>query len=253
MQLGLVTYNIAKDWDIETIIRKLEAARFSAVELRTTHKHGVEPSLSKEEREKVRERFTRSKVRLLSLGSTCEFHSADPAVRQHNIDVCKQFIELAHDLGCYGVKVRPNGFAPGVPHETTIKNIGQSLRQCGEHGARYGVEVWLEVHGRETAHPPYIHAMLKEANHPAVGACWNSYPTDLVEGSVKQYFDLLRPYLKSCHINELSNDKYPWRELFTLMRQTDYDRWTLCEVDESKEPDRFLGYYRALWTELNRA
>ena len=252
MQLGLITYNIAQNWDIETIIQKLEAAHFDAVELRTTHKHGVEPSLSKAEREKVRDRFARSRVRLLSLGSTCEFHSADPAVRERNVNECKQFIELAHDLGCYGVKVRPNGFAPGVSHETTIENIGKALRQCGEYGARFGVEVWLEVHGRDTAEPPNIHAMMKAANHKAVGVCWNSYPTDLVNGSVKQYFDLLRPYLMSCHINELSSD-YPWRELFTLMRKTGYDRWTLCEAAESKEPDRFLAYYRALWRELTRA
>ena len=252
MQLGLVTYNIAKDWDVEAIIQKLEAARFDAVELRTEHKHGVEPSLSREERQKVRDRFARSKVRLLSLGSTCEFQSPDQAVRDKNVATCKQFIELAHDLGAYGVKVRPNTFPQGVPHETTIRGIAQALRQCGEYGARFGVEVWLEVHGRETQNPPNIHAMLQQCNHEAVGACWNSNPTDVVSGSVKQSFDLLRPYLKSCHINELTSS-YPWRELFTLMRKSGYDRWTLCEVAESKEPERFLAYYRALWTELTRA
>lgn len=252
MQLGLVTYNVAKDWDIETIIQKLEAARFECVELRTTHKHGVEPSLSRQERERVRDRFSRSKIRLLSLGSTCEFHAADQAVREKNVAECKQFIELAHDIGAFGVKVRPNGFPEGVARETTIRRIAQALRECGEHGARFGVEIWLEVHGRETQNPPNILAMMKECNHPAVGACWNSNATDVVNSSVEQNFQLLRPYLKSCHINELSNS-YPWRELFTLMRKSGYDRWTLCEVQESKEPDRFLGYYRALWTELTRA
>ncbi len=251
MQLGLVTYNIAKDWDIETIIQKLEAAGFEAVELRTTHKHGVEPSLSKAEREKVRERFGRSKVRLLSLGSTCEFHSADQAAREQNVAECKRFIELAHDVGAFGVKVRPNGFPPNVPRGTTIQRIGQALRECGEYGARMGVEIWLEVHGRETQNPPNIAAMMKECDHPMVGACWNSNATDVVNGSVKPSFDLLRPYLKSCHINELSSS-YPWRELFTLMQKTGYERWTLCECQESKEPERFLGYYRALWRELNR-
>ncbi len=253
MQLGLVTYNLAKDWDIDTIITKLEAARFEAVELRTSHKHGVEPSLSRPERERVRDRFNRSKVKLLSFGSTCEFHSPDQAVREKNVAECKAFIELAHDVGAVGVKVRPNGFPNGVPHDITIQRIGQALRECGEYGARYGVEVWLEVHGRETQNPPNIAAMMKACNHPQVGACWNSNPTDVVNGSVRQNFDLLRPYLKSCHINELANPAYPWRELFTLMRKSGYDRWTLCEVAESKEPERFLAYYRALWTELNRA
>jgi sugar phosphate isomerase/epimerase len=252
MQLGLVTYNVAKDWDIETIIQKLEAARFEMVELRTTHKHGVEPSLSRQERERVRDRFNRSKVKLLSYGSTCEFHSPDPTVREKNIAECKAFIELAHDTGALGVKVRPNAFPPGVPQETTIQRIGEALRACGEHGARYGVEVWVEVHGRETQNPPHMAAMMRAAKHPQVGICWNSNATDVVNGSVRTNFELLRPYLKSCHINELSNS-YPWRELFTLMRKTGYDRWTLCEVQESKEPERFLGYYRALWTELTRA
>jgi len=252
MQLGLVTYNVAKDWDVETIIQKLEAARFELVELRTTHKHGVEPSLSRQERERLRDRFNRSKIKLLSYGTICEFHSPDTAVREKNVADCKAFIELAHDTGALGVKVRPNAFPDGVPRDTTIERIGESLRVCGEYGARYGVEVWVEVHGRETQNPPNMAAMMKACRHPQVGICWNSNPPDVVNGSVAQSFELLRPYLKSCHINELSN-AYPWRELFTLMRKTGYDRWTLAEVQESREPDRFLGYYRALWTELNRA
>ncbi|HUU13448.1 MAG TPA: sugar phosphate isomerase/epimerase, partial [Terriglobia bacterium] len=39
-KLGTVTYNLAKDWDIDTIIKNCQATGFEAVELRTTHKHG---------------------------------------------------------------------------------------------------------------------------------------------------------------------------------------------------------------------
>jgi hypothetical protein len=46
---------------------------------------------------------------------------------------------------------------------------------------------------------------------------------------------------------------YPYRELFALLRAHKYDRYTLCEAQASKEPDRFLRWYKALWTELNRA
>ena len=41
LKLGTVTYNIAQDWDVPTIIKNLTEAEFDAVELRTTHKHGV--------------------------------------------------------------------------------------------------------------------------------------------------------------------------------------------------------------------
>ena len=49
-KLGLVTYNLAKDWDVPTILRNCQETSFEAVELRTTHHHGVEPSLDKSAR-----------------------------------------------------------------------------------------------------------------------------------------------------------------------------------------------------------
>src|SRR5262245_51065447 len=49
-RLGIVTYNIAAAWDVPTILRICRDVGLAAVELRTTHKHGVEPSLSAEQR-----------------------------------------------------------------------------------------------------------------------------------------------------------------------------------------------------------
>jgi sugar phosphate isomerase/epimerase len=251
MLLGAVTYNVLKDWDLETLIAKLEEAGFEAVELRTTHKHGVEPSLNAAERDRVRRRFERSKVRLLSYGTTCEFHSPDAAVRRQQVEIGKTFIDLAHDTGAWGIKVRPNGLPKEVSPETTIANIGAGLRELGEYGAGKGVEIWMEVHGRDTQNPPVSAAIMKAAKTENVGVCWNSNPTDIVNGSVKPSFDLLRPWIKNVHINELSNH-YPWRELFSLLRQAKYERYLLCEAQESKEPERFLRWYKALFTELNR-
>src|SRR5262252_9999077 len=99
-KLGTVTYNLAKDWDVPTIIKNCEATGFEAVELRTTHKHGVEPSIDAATRADVKKRFADSKVRLLSLGTVCEFHAVDPAVLKKNVDECRSFLELARDLGC---------------------------------------------------------------------------------------------------------------------------------------------------------
>jgi sugar phosphate isomerase/epimerase len=251
MLLGAVTYNVLKDWDVETLIKKLEEAGFEAVELRTGHKHGVEPSLTSADRERTKVRFSRSKVRLLSFGSTCEFQAPEDEMRKKNVEVCKTFIDLAHDTGAWGVKVRPNGLPQGVPLETTVAHIGESLREVGDYGAGKGVEIWMEVHGRGTQDPPVSAAIMKATRHPNVGVCWNSNATDIVSGSVKPSFELLRPWIKNVHINELAND-YPWRELFTLLRQSKYDRYTLCEAQESKEPERFLRWYRALWKELSR-
>jgi sugar phosphate isomerase/epimerase len=251
VKLGIVTYNIAKDWDVPTIIQKCEAIGLEAVELRTTHKHGVEPSLTKEQREQVAKQFAASKVRLLSLGSVCEYHAPDPEVVRKNIEETKKFAVLAHDVGAIGVKVRPNGFPDSVPKEKTLEQIGKALRECGEFAQGYGVGIWLEVHGRGTQEPPNIAAIMRHCNHPNVGVCWNSNGTDVKDGSVKEYFNLLRPWIRNVHINELYSN-YPWRELFTLLKQSGYEGYTLAEIADSADPDRVLRYYRALWLELTK-
>jgi sugar phosphate isomerase/epimerase len=251
-KLGIVTYNIAKDWDIATIIKHCEATDYEAVELRTTHKHGVEPTLSKAERAAVKQRFAASKVRLLSLGSVCEFHSPEPTVVRQNIDECKRFVELAHDIGALGVKVRPNGIPKTVSEEKTLEQIGKSLRECGELAQNSGVEIWVEVHGAESQEPRRMRRMMELANHPHVGICWNSNPPDVENGSVKKSFDLLKPWLRNAHINELWKTEYPWRELFRLMKQAQYNRYCLIEIADNPDPLRLMRYYRALWLELCR-
>ncbi len=248
MRLGLVTYNVAKDWDIETIIEKLEAARFEAVELRSTHAHGVEPGIPRAEVDRVRVRFENSRVRLLSLGSACEFHSPDADERQANVDETGRFVELAHDLGCWGVKVRPNGMPEGVPQDVTVRRIGEALRVCGEHAARYGIEVWVEVHGRTTQQPTVMRSIMDACGHPSVGICWNSNQTDIEGGSIRESFGLLRDFIRNVHIRDLPD--YPHRELFQLLASINYDRYTLAETAQSCEPERYLKFYRALWSEL---
>jgi sugar phosphate isomerase/epimerase len=99
MQLGLVTYQWGADWDLPTLIKNCEETGFGGVELRTTHKHGVEPSLSDAARKEVAKRFADSRVQLVGLGSTCEFHSPDAAELKKNIEETKAFIRLCHDVG----------------------------------------------------------------------------------------------------------------------------------------------------------
>ncbi len=258
-RLGLVTYNLAATWDLAVLLRVCKSAGISPVELRTTHKHGVEPSLSKEQRKEVRQRFADAGIDIWGCGTTCEFHSPDATVVKQNVETCKRFIDLVADLGGRGVKVRPNGLPKEVPIAKTLEQIGKSLIPCGQAADDAGVEIWVEVHGQGTAHPPHMKSMMEHCGHRRVGLTWNSNPSDLKNRSIEEYFNLLWPWIRSCHINELYKDAsgtYPYRELFRLFRERGYDRATLCEVGRTV-PDEAAGteilrYYKALWTELNR-
>lgn len=251
MQLGMVTYLWGAKWDLPTLIRNCEVTGFAGVELRSTHAHGVEVTLSPMERAEVAHRFADSSVVCVGLGSACEYHSSDANVVEENIDLTKQFVNLSHDIGSSGVKVRPNGFVKGEEPERTIERIGKALRECGQYAADYGQEIRLEVHGRETKSPAVMRKILEVADHPSVRACWNSNPGETVDGSLKPSFDLLKDYLgATIHIHDLYDAEYPYRELFALLRSIGYEGWCLSESPATEDPVRVMHYYRALWGEL---
>jgi sugar phosphate isomerase/epimerase len=256
-KLGLVTYNVPKDWDLPTLLKVCQEVGIAALELRTTHKHGVEPNLTIDQRQDVRKRFADSGVVFWGSGTTCEFHSPDPLVVEHNIKVCKHFIELVHDLDGRGVKVRPNGVPKGADPRETFDQIGRALRACGQAAADAGVEIWVEVHGAVTAEPKNMRAILDACGHPAVGITWNSNGTDLdANKGIGPAFDLLKNDIRSVHINDLENDArgaYPYRDLFRRLAGIGYDRYTLCEVGKSYDVaagTEYLKRYRKLWEEL---
>lgn len=254
MHLGLVTYNVARDWDLPTLLHNCKEAGIEGIEFRTTHRHGVEPALSAPQRAEVRKLVADAGILQTSLGSVCEFHSPDPAVVRKNIDDCRAFVQLAADIGARGVKVRPNNLPDGVPVEKTIEQIGKSLAECGRIASDHGVEIWMEVHGPKTSDPRVSRQIMDHCGHASVGVTWNSNGSDVVDGSVRQSFDLLHAFIRCCHITELWNS-YPYRELFGLLRRAKYDRFTLIEVGSAIHADDgipFLRCYRRLWEELGR-
>ena len=103
-----------------------------------------------------------------------------------------------------------------------------------------------------------MRSIMDHCGHPSVGVCWNSNPTDVAGGTIGAAFDLLAKHIKSCHINDLTNDKagkYPYRELFARLAGIGYDRYTLCEVGKPYPPaegETFLKGYKGLWEQLVR-
>ncbi len=248
LKLGAVTYNIARDWDVPTIIRNLTEARFDAVELRTTHKHGVETALSKTERAAVRAQFEASPVKIGGLGTTCEFHSPDPAVVRKNIEDTKAWVQLASDVGSPSVKVRPNGIPPSVPEEQTLEQIGKSLAECAGFAREHGIVIQLEVHGEESQRVPRIRKMFDYAgNHPNLRACWNSNQTDLLDGGFDANFRLLRDQIGQVHMRDLFLEEYPWRQLITSLADMKFTGYCFAEIPESPDGVRVLQYFRGMF------
>ncbi len=231
MSFGLCTYLWGKDMDLATLIESCEQSGLSGVELRTEHKHGVEPKLSKNQRVEVRKRFADSPVELVGYGSNAQFHESDPAKLKQNIELTKQYIHLMHDCGGSGVKVKPNGFPNDVSREKTIAQIGRALNEVAKYGHDFGQQIRVEVHGRGTSELPVIRDIFQVADHPNATVCWNSNDEDLSGEGLEHNFDLVKDrFGATVHVRELNLGDYPYAKLMRLFSNINYTGWILLEA-----------------------
>ncbi len=246
LKLGLMTYTLGKDWDIETIIKNCTEAGWVHAELRTTHKHGVEVTLNKLERQEVKKRFEDSPMEAISLASAFQYHFPDPAELKNNIEGTKEYLQLAADVGAIGIRVFPNAFVENVDREKTMEQIGKSLAEVGQFGHNLGVDVRVCVHGKETDHVGVIRKIIDYANNPYVYVNWNCSQNDTENGGLEKNFNLVKDRIKGVHMHEFYED-YPYREFFKLLRESGYNGYCNAEIDQSCEPIRLMKYYRTLF------
>jgi sugar phosphate isomerase/epimerase len=249
--IGLCTFQWGQGWDVPTLIANCEKAGLRGVELRTEHKHGVEPRLGPQERREVRRRFADSRVTLVGLGTNQCFDSTDPQQLKRSIEGAKAFLQLSHDCGASGVKVKPNDFHPGVSHEKTIEQIGRSLNTLGKCAADLGQQLRLEVHG-SCAGLPTIHQIMQIADHKSVAVCWNcNFGIDQAGQGLEYNFNLVKDRLgATLHIHEFAGG-YPYRQLFDLLAKANYTGWALLECSSKvKDATAALAEQRSAFERL---
>lgn len=253
LKLGLMTYNIGKDWDIETIIANCSETGYKHVELRTTHKHGVEVSLNKQQRNEIKKRFEDSPLEAISLASAFSYHHTDRNELKEHIEGTKEYLQLAADVGAQGIRVFPNAFPEGVDKEKTMEQIGKSVAEVGLVGHNLGVEVRLEEHGQGTDNIPVIKKIIDYSESPYVYVIWNSSPNDVIGEGLEAHFNMVKDRIRCVHLRELFNG-YPWRQFFSLLSQSGYQGYLDAELaDQSCEPIRMMHNYQALFLALQDA
>jgi sugar phosphate isomerase/epimerase len=231
MQLGLVTYQWGKDWDLPTLIANCEEAGLMGIELRTQHAHGVETSLSASERAEVKKRFKDSPVTCVGYGSNFDYHHADQDQVKQNIEGTKDYLKLCKDIGATGIKVKPNGLPEGVPKEKTIAQIAASLNECGKYASDLGQLIRVEVHGKLTQQLPNMKAIFDQVTEKSVKVCWNCNDQDLLPPGLEANFNSVKKWFgDTVHIRELNVGDYPYQQLMDLFVGMKYSGWILLEA-----------------------
>lgn len=254
LKIGLMTYLLGSKWDIETIIKNCSEAGYLSVELRTTHAHGVEVTLTPEQRAEVKKRFKDSPIETISLASAFQYHSPDPAELKKNIEGTREYILLARDVGAVGIRVFPNALPENVPQEKTMEQIGKALAEVGKFGNDNGVEVRVCVHGTRTDSVPVIKKIIDYSQSPYVYVNWNCNPSDTQGNGLEYNFNLVKDRIRGVHIHDLHDPSYPYREFFRLLSSIGYKGYCNAEIGRvSCELVEFMKVYKGLFLALQNA
>ncbi len=240
MKLGLVTYQWGRDWNLPTLISNCEKTGYAGVELRTTHAHGVEPSLNASQRRDVKKRFADTPVVFIGPGSNEQYDYPDPFRLVQSVEATRALIKLSYDCGGTGVKVKPNSLHKGVDPKKTIEQIGKTLNLLGSFAADHGQKIRVEVHGG-CSPLPIMKQIFDYIDHPNVGMCWNCNGEDLNGRGLEYNFNLVKNrFGQTVHVRELNIGSYPYQKLMDMFVRMDYKGWILLEA-RTKPKDRIAA------------
>ncbi|MEJ2705652.1 MAG: hypothetical protein P8Z79_24715, partial [Sedimentisphaerales bacterium] len=195
-RFGFTTYQWGQDWDIPTLIANCTQAQAFGVELRTSqhYAHGVELTLTAEQRGEVKKRFEDSPITLVGLATSERFDWPDSKQLEAAIENSKGYVLLSRDVGGSGIRVFPNTFHQDVPREKTIEQIGSALNIVGAFAANYGQQVRLEAHGN-AGDLPTIRAIMNHVVQPSVRVKLNCDARDAKGEGFGHNFNLVKDYL----------------------------------------------------------
>ena len=254
LKIGLMTYLLGSEWDIETIIKNCTETGFQSVELRTTHAHGVEVTLTSSQRAEVKKRFKDSPLETISLASAFQYHSPDPAELKKNIEGTKEYVLLARDVGATGFRVFPNAFPEGVAKDKTMEQIGKALAEVGTYANNYGVEIRVCVHGQGTNSVAVIKKIIDYSQSPYVYVNWNCEASDSAGEGLEYNFNSIKDRIKGVHMHDLHDPAYPYRHFLKLLADSGFKGYCNAEIGRvSCEPVEYMKCYKGLFLALQNA
>jgi hypothetical protein len=260
----LNTYQVAQEWDVETLCRIARETGHAGIEFLQDYgqAHGLEADAPPEHRRRVREALAAHGLECASLTSCMRFDMADDAERHRAVEQVRRVIDYAPELSCGHVRVLGDRVPEG-PQErrAVLARVAESLRALGEYAAPGAIAVSLEVHGGFTDPEP-ARAVMESVALPNVGLVFNcvwrvgaekGWALPAGAASIRPLYHYLGRWFTAVHTHEMDRPAETgyYRELFGLLRGAGWRGFISNECAyRGPDPERVLRLYTALFRAL---
>ena len=117
-----------------------------------------------------------------------------------------------------------------------MEQIGKAASEAAAFANDYGVEIRLSNHGKGTNRIPVIRSILDYADCKYLYVNWNCDQTDVDAPGFEENFNSVKDRIRNIHMHDLTNEEYPYRKLFTLLREANYPGF--CDAKSAKAASR---------------
>ena len=183
-----------------------------------------------------------------------DFTAADKAVRAEGVERIKAWIEVAAKLGAPVIRVFADSQAPFKNWQQAAGNAGRteveiwladSLRECAEHGKKFGVIVAVQNHGDFISPGEQHLSLLQRVDHEYCAAMVDTGKYNTPDPYVD--IALMAPYAVTWQIKELigtagDSPRTDLKKLVIIIRQSGYRGYLPIETLASgrKSYDSFV-------------
>ena len=251
MHLGLMAYQLAKEWDVETTAKMCKDGHMESFEFfaEPSYKQKISLDMQPADAKKTRKTFADSGVHIAGLAINERYDWPNVQQVKEAVARTKQYVLLAVDIGAPRLRVLGDKMHDTEPKSWTIARIATALTEIVHYSAGLGVDIGFEMHGSFSTWEDALE-VVKKVNHPRCYLVHNSQPANTPPEDFDRVFEIIRPYIGHVHLHDLLDTKFPYKKFLRKLRDSNYEGTCSLELNPSNDPTRVLHLTRAVFEEF---
>ncbi|MBT3274254.1 MAG: sugar phosphate isomerase/epimerase [Spirochaetales bacterium] len=183
-------FDLAREYGYEGIEPRIDAE----------HGHGIETSMSADERQEVKRMAAARGVEIGCLATSLQF--ALPEKADETIAYSREVINLAGDLGCPMLRVFGGDYGESVSREQATELCITGLSAVADYAHEQNVVLAFETHDAWTD-PDLVVSLIEKVNSPAVRVNWDfMHPLRQSGVSIEKSFEILQDLIAHVHVHD---------------------------------------------------
>ncbi len=204
-------------YSIDFFLESVAKIGFSIIDIWTGYPHLLVEEGYEKEAERIRKRCDElglkvNNVTPKAVGWPVNIADADEKMRKRAVAYMNRCVDAADILGAGSLQLIPGTGLYDKPVEPAWQRSRESLTAITEYAAQRGKTLVLEaiqiVESNLINNRDQLQRMLKEINHPSLGAVVDTTHMEKNGETLDQYFTAMGSLIKRVHLNE--SNQLPW-------------------------------------------